>query len=49
MHSAYTAVLRRDGQWWIGWVEEMPGVNCQGRTRQELIEDLQSALKEALE
>ena len=47
--SLYTAVIRRDGKWWIGWIEEIPGVNAQARTRKELFEDLRSALKEALE
>jgi hypothetical protein len=42
---------RREARWprWIGWVEEIPGVNSQGRTRDELIENLRSALSEALE
>ena len=48
VHADYTAVIQRDGAWWIGWVEEIPGVNSQGRTRDELIENLQSALEEAL-
>jgi len=45
----YTAVIQRDGEWWIGWIEEIPGVNSQGRTRDELIENLRSALQEALD
>ena len=49
MNPAYTAIIQQDGEWWIGWVEEIPGVNCQGKTRQELMENLQSALQEALE
>ena len=49
MESTYTAVIQRDGDWWIGWVEEIPGVNSQGATREELMENLRSALKEALE
>ncbi len=49
MASAYTAVIQRDGKWWIGWIEEITGVNAQARTRKELLEDLRSALKEALE
>ena len=49
MNTAYTALIQRDGSWWIGWIEEIPGVNCQGRTREELIDNLRSALKEALE
>lgn len=49
MKGSYTAVVQHEGPWWIGWVEEIPGVNSQGRTRRELIENLRSALKEALE
>lgn len=49
MQLNYTAVVQRDGEWWIGWVEEIPGVNGQGRTKDELLESLRSALKEALE
>ena len=45
----FTAVVKQDGPWWIGWVEEMPGVNSQGQTRDELIRNLRSALSEALE
>jgi predicted RNase H-like HicB family nuclease len=47
--SSYRAIIQRDGKWWIGWIEEIPGVNSQGKTRKELIENLQSALEEALE
>ncbi len=49
MEPVYTAVIQRDGKWWIGWVEEIPGVNSQGETREELIDNLRSALDEALE
>jgi predicted RNase H-like HicB family nuclease len=49
MESKYTAIVQRHGEWWIGWVEEVPGVNSQGRTREELFENLQDALEEALE
>ena len=49
MGPNYTAVIQQDGDWWIGWVEEIPGVNSQGETREELIENLRSALQEAIE
>ncbi|MFA5785766.1 MAG: type II toxin-antitoxin system HicB family antitoxin [Actinomycetota bacterium] len=49
MHNEYTAVVRRDGHWWIGWVEEIPGVNAQGESRDELMNNLRSALAEAVE
>ena len=45
----YTAVIRRDGRWWIGWIEEVPGVNSQGETREELLVNLREALGEAIE
>ena len=49
MDTRYTALIQQNGNWWIGWVEEIPGVNSQGATREELMENLQSALEEALE
>ena len=45
----YTAVVQQHEQWWIGWVEEVPGVNSQGNTREELLDNLRDALEEALE
>lgn len=45
----YNAVIKEDGPWWIGWIEELPGVNSQGATREELLENLRSALEEAIE
>jgi predicted RNase H-like HicB family nuclease len=45
----YTAVVQQRDGWWVGWVEEVPGVNSQGATRDELLENLSSALGEALE
>ena len=48
MQQAYTAVIKQSGPWWIGWIEEVPGVNCQERTREDLLETLNATLKEAL-
>lgn len=48
MPNAYTAVIKRDGEWWIGWIAEIPGVNCQERTRAELLASLKTTLAEAL-
>ena len=45
----YQAVIKKDGDWWIGWIADIPGVNSQGSTREELLENLRSALSEALE
>lgn len=49
MKNKFTAVIKQDEGWWIGWVAEIPGVNSQGKTRTELVKNLRSALKEALE
>jgi hypothetical protein len=45
----YTAVLKQKGDWWIGWIEEVPGVNCQERSKEYLIDTLRITLREALE
>jgi predicted RNase H-like HicB family nuclease len=49
MEATYTAVVQQRGAWWVGWIEEVPGVNSQGASREELLENLSSALEEALE
>ena len=46
---SFTAVVSREDGWWVGFILEVTGVNCQGRTRRELMANLRSALKEALE
>ena len=48
MKREFTAVVKQDVGWWIGWIEEVPGVNSQGKTRKELLDNLRSALAEAL-
>ncbi len=40
----FTAVIQRDGDWWIGFVEELPGANTQGRTLDEARESLVEAV-----
>jgi predicted RNase H-like HicB family nuclease len=49
MAASYSAVIQHHGNWWIGWIEEVPGVNSQGQTREELLDNLRDALEEALE
>jgi len=49
MGTNYTAIVQQQGDWWIGWVGEVPGVNSQGKTREELLDNLRDALEEALE
>jgi len=45
--SEYTAIVKQSGDWWIGWIEEVPGVNCQEASREELLETLRITLREA--
>ena len=47
--GGYTATLQKVDGWWLGWADEVPGVNAQERTRAELLESLEVVLKEALE
>ena len=49
MNQNYTALIKEDAGWWIGWIEEIPGVNCQEASREELLESLRVTLHEALE
>jgi predicted RNase H-like HicB family nuclease len=49
MTQTYTAVVKHAAPWWIGWIEEVPGVNCQESSREELLESLRETLSEALE
>ena len=49
MANTYTAITKKDGNWWIGWIEELPGVNCQEKGKEELLESLRITLREALE
>lgn len=49
LRPSFTAVIKQDGEWWIGWIEEVPGVNCQEATREALIESLRTTLAEAIE
>ena len=48
MNNTYTAVIKQDGDCWLGWIEEIPGVNCQEATHDELVESLRVTLQEAL-
>ena len=42
--AGFTAVIEKRGEWYIGYVEEIPGVNTQGRTLEEVRENLHEAL-----
>jgi hypothetical protein len=37
MKAEFTAIVRKDGDWWVGWIEEIPGANAQERSKDELM------------
>ncbi len=45
----FTAVYKKSGKWYLGWIEEIPGVNTQGKTLKEAKENLKEALLLILE
>jgi predicted RNase H-like HicB family nuclease len=45
MHNQFTAIVERDGKWFVGYCPEVPGANGQGRTA----EDCRTNLAEAIE
>jgi predicted RNase H-like HicB family nuclease len=49
MKRQFTAVYKKSGKWYLGWVEEVPGVNTQGKTLKETKENLKEALLLILE
>ena len=49
MNTSFTATYKKEGDGWVGWVEEIPAVNAQEVTKEELFDSLKTALDEALE
>lgn len=49
MTHTYTALIQQRGEWWVGRIQELPSVNCQERTREELLDTLKITLGEMLE
>jgi predicted RNase H-like HicB family nuclease len=45
----YTAVIQKSAGWYLGWIEEVPGVNTQGKTLKEVKDNLKEALVMVLE
>lgn len=45
----FTAVYKKSGKWYLGWIEEIPGVNTQGKTLKEVKDNLKEALLLILE
>ena len=49
MHNEFTAVIERDGEWFIAYCPEVPGTNGQGHTKEEAKESLAEAIALILE
>jgi predicted RNase H-like HicB family nuclease len=49
MENKFTAVFEQVGEWWIGYVEELPGANTQGKTLEEARENLKEAAQLIIE
>jgi predicted RNase H-like HicB family nuclease len=48
MATELTAIVQRDGDWWVGWIEEIPGANAQERTREDLLISLREAARDII-
>lgn len=49
MHNEFTAIIERDGDWYVAYCPEIPGANGQGRTKEEARESLAEAIALVLE
>ena len=45
----YRAVMKKSGEWWIGWLIDLPGVNAQEKTKSELIKSLRVGAEDMLD
>jgi len=45
----YQAIMEKSQGWWIGWLVDLPGVNAQERTREELLESLKIGAEDMLD
>ena len=45
----FRAVIKQSGEWWIGWLVDIPGVNAQERTKDELLESLKIGAEDMIE
>ena len=45
----YRAVIKKSGEWWIGWLIDLPGVNAQEKTKAKLIESLRFGAEDMLD
>ncbi|MBI5185308.1 MAG: type II toxin-antitoxin system HicB family antitoxin [Nitrospinae bacterium] len=44
----FRALIKKSGDWWIGWLIDLPGVNAQEKTREKLLESLKIGAEDLL-
>jgi len=49
MRNEFTAIVERDGAWFVAYCAEVPGANGQGKTREECLANLCAAITLILE
>ncbi|RLA06561.1 MAG: type II toxin-antitoxin system HicB family antitoxin [Gammaproteobacteria bacterium] len=49
MKGELSAIIKKDGSWWIGWIKEIPGANAQERTKKELLISLKEVAIDILD
>ena len=49
MESKFTAIIEKDGKWYIAYCPEIPGANGQGKTLKEAKDSLSAAISLILE
>jgi predicted RNase H-like HicB family nuclease len=49
MHNEFTAIVERDGNWFIAYCPEIPGANGQGKTKEDCLKNLSDAIDLILE
>jgi predicted RNase H-like HicB family nuclease len=49
MHNEFTAIIEKDGEWFIAYCPEIPGANGQGHTKEECLQSLSDAISLILE
>lgn len=45
----FRAIAKKSGDWWVGWLVDLPGVNAQERTREKLVESLRIGAEDMLQ
>ncbi len=49
MHNEFTAIVEKDGDWYIAYCAEIPGANGQGKTKRQCLKNLSQAIELILE